>query len=106
MSFPRPIATTREATGMPTGRLAVWWVIASEIVIFGGILGSYIMDRLGHPEWAPQSVHTNTWIGMFNTFVLLTSSLMAVMAHAAAEAKDGPKAARLLTYRTLRGLPF
>ena len=33
-----PIATTRSATGMPTGRLAVWWVIASEIVIFGGLL--------------------------------------------------------------------
>ena len=30
----RPIATTRSATGIPTGRLAVWWVIASEIVIF------------------------------------------------------------------------
>ena len=38
MSFPRPIATTREATGMPTGRLAVWWVIASEIVIWAFIL--------------------------------------------------------------------
>ena len=23
---------------MPTGRLAVWWIIASEIVIFGGLL--------------------------------------------------------------------
>ena len=34
----RPIATTRSAAGMPTGRLAVWWVIASEIVIFGGLL--------------------------------------------------------------------
>ena len=36
----RPIATTRSATGIPTGRLAVWWVIASEIVIFGGLLAS------------------------------------------------------------------
>ena len=23
---------------VPTGRLAVWWVLASEIVIFGGLL--------------------------------------------------------------------
>ena len=52
MSCMRPIATTRSATGIPTGRLAVWWVIASEIVIFGGLLGSYIMHRLGHPELA------------------------------------------------------
>ncbi len=102
----RPIATTREATGMPTGRLAVWWVIASEIVIFGGVLGSYIMHRLGHPEWANQSVHTNTWAGAFNTFVLLTSSLCAVLAHQAAEAKDGKKAAKFLMFTVLGGLVF
>lgn len=92
----KPIATTRSATGIPTGRLAVWWVIVSEIVIFGGVLISYIMNRLAHLEFAEQAAHTNTWIGAFNTFVLLTSSLFAVLAHQAAEKGDGPKAARLL----------
>ncbi|MBK7857520.1 MAG: cytochrome c oxidase subunit 3 [Archangiaceae bacterium] len=106
MSATRPIATTREATGMPTGRLAIWWVIASEIVIFGGILGSYIMHRLGHPEWQYQSEHTNTWIGAFNTFVLLTSSLCAVLAHEQAAKKNGPGAARYLMFTTLGGLVF
>ena len=43
------------------------------------------MHRLGHPEWADAAVHTNTWIGAFNTFVLLTSSFTAVLAHQAAE---------------------
>ena len=51
----RPIANTRSAAGIPTGRLAVWWVVASEIVIFGGLLVSYIMHRLGNPEWAQDS---------------------------------------------------
>jgi heme/copper-type cytochrome/quinol oxidase subunit 3 len=92
----RPIATTRMAAGMPTGRLAVWWVIASEIVIFGGILASYIMHRLAHDAFAQQAAHTNTWIGGFNTFVLLTSSLFAVLGHKAAEDGDGRKAARML----------
>ncbi len=96
MSAARPIATTRMAAGMPTGRLAVWWVIASEIVIFGGLLGSYIMYRLAHDAWADQAAHTNTWIGAFNTLVLLTSSLFAVMGHQAADEGDGPKAAKLL----------
>ena len=59
----KPIATTRSATGIPTGRLAVWWLLASEVVIFGGLLGSYIMHRMGHPEWAEAAVHTNTWFG-------------------------------------------
>jgi heme/copper-type cytochrome/quinol oxidase subunit 3 len=85
----RPIATTRSTTGMPTGRLAVWWIIASEIVIFGGLLGSYVMHRLAHDAFADAAAHTNTWIGAFNTFVLLTSSLFAVLAHKAAEEHDG-----------------
>jgi heme/copper-type cytochrome/quinol oxidase subunit 3 len=92
----RPIATTRSAAGLATGKLAVWWVVASEIVIFGGLLASYIMHRLAHDAWAVQAAHTNTWIGAFNTMVLLTSSLSAVLAHQAAEHGDGPKAARLL----------
>ncbi len=102
MAYARPIATTRSAAGMPTGRLAVWWVIASEIVIFGGLLASYIMHRLAHDAWTAQAAHTNMWIGAFNTLVLLTSSLSAVMAHKAAEEGDGPRAAKLL-YATIFG---
>jgi heme/copper-type cytochrome/quinol oxidase subunit 3 len=102
----RPIATTRSSAGMPTGRLAVWWVIASEIVIFGGILASYIMHRLAHDAFAQQAAHTNTWIGAFNTFVLLTSSLSAVLAHQAADAGDGKKAARYLYYTIGGGAVF
>ena len=92
----RPIATTRSAAEMPTGKLAVWWVVGSEIVIFGGLLASYVMHRIAHPEWANASVHTSTAIGATNTFVLLTSSLFAVLAHQAAEQGDGAKAGRFL----------
>jgi heme/copper-type cytochrome/quinol oxidase subunit 3 len=91
-----PIATTRSATGIPTGRLAMWWVLASEIVIFGGLLTSYLMLRLNHAHWANEAAHTNTVAGAVNTFVLLTSSLFAVLAHQAAEKGDGGRAARLL----------
>ena len=92
----RPIATTRSSAGMPTGKLAVWWVIVSEIVIFGGLLASYIMHRLAHDAFSQQAAHTNMWIGAFNTLVLLSSSLSAVLAHKAAESGDGKKAAKLL----------
>ena len=102
----RPIATTRSATGVPTGRLAVWWVVASEIVIFGGLLGAYLMHRIGHPDWASHAVHTNTWAGAFNTVVLLSSSLSAVLAHQAAEAGNGKKAANLLYVTCLGALTF
>ena len=102
----KTIATTRSAAGLPTGRLAIWWVLVSEIVIFGGVLVSYVMHRVGHPEWGAEAAHTNTWAGAFNTLVLLTSSLSAVLAHQAAEAGNGPKAARLLRLTALGGLIF
>ena len=100
------IATQRSAMNIPTGKLAVWWVLVSEIVVFGGVLVSYIMHRLAHPEWAHQAAHTHLWLGAFNTFVLLTSSLSAVLAHQAAEQGNGPKAARLLYFTILGGLTF
>jgi cytochrome c oxidase subunit III len=102
----RPIATTRSTSGLPTGRLAVWWIVVSEIVIFGGLLASYIMHRLAHDAFAVQAAHTNTWIGAFNTLVLLTSSLSAVLAHQAAERGDGPKAARLIWATVVGALTF
>ena len=91
---------------MPTGKLAVWWIVASEIVIFGGLLASYVMHRLAHGDWAEQAAHTNIIIGSFNTFVLLTSSLSAVLAHQAAEHGDGKKAARLLLFTMAGGATF
>ncbi len=103
----RPIATTRATAGLPTGRLAVWWVLVSEIFIFGGLLASYIMHRLAHDAWAGQAEHTNLYAGSFNTLVLLTSSLTAVLAHKAAdEEHNGPKAARLLGLTMLGGATF
>lgn len=102
----RPLATTRSSTGIPTGRLAVWWVLASEVVIFGGLIASYLMHRLGHPEWAAAAAATNVWIGAFNTFVLLTSSFTAVLAHQAAEHGDGRKAAQLLLFTILGAATF
>ena len=102
----KPIATTRSATGIPTGRLAVWWLLASEVVIFGGLLGSYIMHRVGHPEWAEAAAHTQVWFGAFNTFVLLTSSFTAVLAHQAAESGQGKKAAKFLVMTMGGALTF
>ena len=102
----KPLATTRSATGIPTGRLSIWWLMASEIVIFGGVLASYVMHRIGHSEFGDYASHTNVWAGGFNTFVLLTSSLFAVLAHQAAENGDGKKAAKLLWATIGGGVSF
>ena len=102
----KPIANTRSVTGVPTAKLAVYWLIGSEIVIFGGVLISYIMHRLGHPEWAYDAAHTQTWIGAINTFILLTSSLFAVQAHHFAEKREGATAAKWLYLTTAGGGAF
>lgn len=76
-------AEARSATGVPTGRLGIWWFLASETVIFGGLIVTYILFHLRHPEWGEEARHTITAAGALNTFVLLTSSLTMVLAHAA-----------------------
>ncbi|HMU84076.1 MAG TPA: cytochrome c oxidase subunit 3 [Leptospiraceae bacterium] len=68
---------------VPLGRIAMWWVIASEVVIFGGLITCYLLYRIRYPEWGHEAAHTNTWLGALNTFVLLTSSFTIVLAHAA-----------------------
>ena len=99
----KPIATNRSVSGIPTGKLAVWWLLASEIVIFGGVLAAYIMHRIGHVEFGGYAAHTNVWAGGINTFVLLSSSLCAVLAHQAAEKGDGKKAFKLLWFTIAGG---
>lgn len=106
MGTAAPHATSRSVTGMPTGRLAVWWVIGSEIVIFAGILLSYLMLRLKFDFWAESSAHTNTFAGGLNTFVLLTSSLSVVVGHHFAEKKEHLKAFACLWLTIGGGLTF
>lgn len=93
MAFQAPIATGRSATGIPTGRLAMWLLLASEFVIFGGLVVCYLLYRMHNSYWAVEASHTNVYAGALNTFVLLTSSLFIVLAHHAADAKNDTKTA-------------
>ena len=93
------------ATTVPTGRLGIWMFLASEIVIFGGLITTYVLYRLRHPEWSVLAHNTVQAAGAINTLVLLTSSLTMVLAHAAVEHGDLKKAARhMLTTVALGGV--
>jgi heme/copper-type cytochrome/quinol oxidase subunit 3 len=96
----------REATEVPTGRLGMWWFLASELVIFGGLITTYLLFRWRHPEWGAEAAHTINAAGAFNTLVLLTSSLTMVLAHAAAERGDFSRAARNLGFTFIGGIVF
>jgi len=101
-----PIATHRSATGVPTGRLAVWWLLASEIFIFGGLITCFVLIKLnGTPGFEDASL-TSVTAGAINTFVLLTSSLSIVLAHAAIEKGDREKSFRYIWYTIGGGVIF
>ena len=96
-----------DATGtLPTGKLGIWWFLASEIITFGGLMGSYIVLRLANPLWAEEAHHLSVLIATLNTIVLLTSSLTMVLAFAAVDQQDEPKTRTWLLLTVLGGLVF
>ena len=106
MSMRGPVATHRSATGIPTGRLAVWWLLASEVFIFGGLIACFVLFKLnGTPGFDDASL-TSVTAGAINTFVLLTSSLSVVLAHAAIEKGDREKSFKYIWYTIGFGLVF
>ena len=106
MSMRGPIATHRSATGIPTGRLGIWWLLASDIFIFGGLIACFILFKLnGTPGFEDASL-TSVTAGAINTFVLLTSSLSVVLAHAAIEKGDREKSFKYIWYTIGFGLVF
>ena len=72
------------ATGIPNGKLGMWVFLASEVMFFTGLIGAYLVLRLGHPAWPGSEGHLNVWIGTANTLVLICSSTTIVLALAAA----------------------
>ncbi|MFQ5519911.1 MAG: heme-copper oxidase subunit III [Candidatus Methylomirabilia bacterium] len=87
-------------------KIGVWWFLASEIVLFGGLIASYVVMRLGAGGWAAELEHTNMPVGAVNTLVLLTSSMTMVMAFAVGERGDRRGVRRYLAWTILLGLAF
>ncbi|MFQ5802542.1 MAG: heme-copper oxidase subunit III [Candidatus Methylomirabilales bacterium] len=97
---------TLTGVGIPSGRLGVWWFLASEIILFGGLIGTFVLFRHGNPEWDAAAEHLSVAIGTINTFVLLTSSLTIVMAFAAVDRGDLRRMRTWLSLTILLGLVF
>lgn len=91
---------------IPSGRLGIWWFLASEIMTFGGLIACFILNRFAAGGWEEQSSHVRTSIAAFNTFLLVTSSLTIVQAHTAVEARDEARVRRYLLYTVLLGCMF
>jgi cytochrome c oxidase subunit I+III len=93
-------------SAIPKMKLGMWVFLASEVILFGSVIGSFIFIRLNLPKWPlPGSIHSIP-IGTANTLILLTSSLTVVLAIEAL--RQGKERAALvgLTSTLVLGLTF
>jgi heme/copper-type cytochrome/quinol oxidase subunit 3 len=100
------IATLPGAAAAHRGKVGIWWFLASEIMVFGGLIACYIIARLGGPGWEAEARHLSVPLASMNTLVLLTSSLTMVLACAAAERRDLKGVRTYLLCTILLGLLF
>jgi heme/copper-type cytochrome/quinol oxidase subunit 3 len=99
-------SATLKDTGIHVGKTGTWWFLASEIPIFGGLIASYIVIRLGSTGWAEAASQLNFSLGLINTFLLLTSSMTIVMAFAAVEENDYGHVVNFLGLTIVLGVGF
>ena len=92
--------------GIAPGKVGVWWFLASEIMVFGGLIATYIVFRLGGSGWAEAAHHLSVPLATLNTVVLLTSSYTVVQAFVAAERENAPALRAYLGLTILGGLIF
>ena len=93
-------------TGVSAGKLGIWWFLASEIMVFGGLLAIFILERIAAGGWEEEAAHVSLGIAAINTVVLVTSSFTVVQAFAAVQASDRLRAARYLLATVLLGSGF
>src|SRR3954451_23902177 len=64
-----------------TAELGMWVFIATEVLLFGGLLLAYFVYRHAYPDaFAAVSRHTDILVGTANTAILLTSSFFVACA--------------------------
>lgn len=67
-------------TGVETWKVGMWLFLGSEIMFFTGLIGSYIVLRLGAGEWPKPEETLAVPVLAVNTFILIVSSVTMVMA--------------------------
>jgi cytochrome c oxidase subunit III len=85
MNIPYTVES-RPDTGLHNGKLGIWLFLASEVMLFGAFFSTYIILRIGAPEWPQGSL--DVWLGMANTFILIGSSVTMVMSWASLKLND------------------
>ena len=92
--------------GIENTKLGVWVFLASDIVLFGAFIGTYVFIRLASGWQAWELVPGDPIPGLINTYLLLTSSFTVVLALVAAEKESRWGVVASLTMTILLGVGF
>jgi cytochrome c oxidase subunit 3 len=78
--------TPRPDTGLFNAKVGIWLFLASEVMLFGALFTTYILLRVGAPEWPHGELDIP--LATLNTAVLISSSITMVMAWASLMMKN------------------
>ncbi len=78
MNIPYAVRT-RPDTGLNNARLGVWLFLASEAMLFGGLISAYVFLRVGAAPGEFGQGLEEVPLASFNTLVLLASSLTVTL---------------------------
>jgi heme/copper-type cytochrome/quinol oxidase subunit 3 len=80
----RPPAPAEPGSGVYTNKLGMWVFLASDVMFFTALIGSYVILRFGvEGAWAAPGAVLNVPLTGIHTFLLICSSVSMVKAYAA-----------------------
>ena len=94
------------STGLSNNKLAMWMFLASECLLFGGLISTYMLYRGRHEGSPTPNQLYNIPLTSVSSFVLLMSSLTMVLAVSAAKREDDRNTNTWLTVTALLGATF
>ena len=90
-----------------TVSIGMWAFLVNEVMFFGGIFLCYTVYRALYPDaFAEASAHLDVQLGMFNTAVLIGSSLTMALAVHAAEVRERRRLMLMIVLTMLLGSIF
>ena len=85
----RPPPDREVGTGVYNEKVGMWVFLASEVMFFTALIGTYIILRFARPDaWTGPGETLNVPVTAVNTFLLICSSVTMVKAFAAAQDGD------------------
>ena len=94
------------STGLPSTKLAMWIFLASECLLFGALITTYVLYRGASTTGPYPSDVFDIGYTSVSSFVLLASSVTMVLALDAAQSRDMPRMRVWLLATAFLGMTF